>query len=155
MVCTMSGLRVSRLWAAPGMSPWKSLIGGDDATRSWGARASRKLGTPQASVWPGQACKKTAYVVRSLIACRLGGVWQGESVLDQLGKIFSKFGTPQESQWPGVSCLPDYVEFYPSPPQPLKSMFPMASEDTLDLLSKMFTLDPNKRITAKQALEHR
>ncbi|CAI0554671.1 unnamed protein product [Linum tenue] len=32
---------------------------------------------------------------------------------------------------------------------------PFYSEDALDLLSKMFTYDPNSRITIQQALEHR
>lgn len=35
------------------------------------------------------------------------------------------------------------------------SMFPMASDDALDLLSKMFAYDPKARISVQQALEHR
>lgn len=31
----------------------------------------------------------------------------------------------------------------------------MASDDGLDLLSKMFTYDPKARISVQQALEHR
>jgi serine/threonine protein kinase len=38
---------------------------------------------------------------------------------------------------------------------PLRSLFPMASDDALDLLSKMFTYDPNARISVLKALEHR
>lgn len=38
---------------------------------------------------------------------------------------------------------------------PLRSLFPMASDDALDLLSKMFTYDPNARISVQKALEHR
>ena len=51
--------------------------------------------------------------------------------------------------------LPDYVEYQHVPAPPLRSLFPMASDDALDLLSKMFTYDPNARISAQQALEHR
>jgi len=54
-----------------------------------------------------------------------------------------------------VGTLPDFVEFQFVPAPPLRSLFPMASEDALDLLSKMFTLDPKNRISAQQALEHR
>lgn len=80
---------------------------------------------------------------------------QGAGDLDQIGKIFSAFGTPRQSQWPDVATLPDFVEFQFVPAPPLRSIIPMASEDALDLLSKMFTLDPKNRISAQQALEHR
>jgi cyclin-dependent kinase 7 len=80
---------------------------------------------------------------------------QGSSDIDQLGKIFAAFGTPTPSQWPDMVYLPDYVEYqYVSAPT-LRSLFPMASDDALDLLSKMFTYDPKARISVQQALEHR
>jgi serine/threonine protein kinase len=54
-----------------------------------------------------------------------------------------------------MTYLKYYVqEKYISAP-PLRSLFPMASDDALDLLSKMFTYDPNARISAQKALEHR
>ncbi|CAM8918685.1 unnamed protein product [Rhodiola kirilowii] len=80
---------------------------------------------------------------------------QGSSDIDQLGKIFAAFGTPKPSQWPDMVYLPDYVEYQNVPAPPLRSIFQMASDDTLDLLSKMFTYDPKHRISAQQALEHR
>ena len=80
---------------------------------------------------------------------------QGSSDIDQLGKIFAAFGTPKSSQWPDMVCLPDYVEYQFVSAPPLRSLFPMASDDALDLLSRMFTYDPKARITAQQALEHR
>ncbi|KAK4479308.1 hypothetical protein RD792_014819, partial [Penstemon davidsonii] len=80
---------------------------------------------------------------------------QGNSDIDQLGKIFAAFGTPKPSQWPDLVHLPDYVEYQYVPAQPMRTLFPMASDDTLDLLSKMFTYDPKARISAQQALEHR
>ncbi|XVF09519.1 hypothetical protein REPUB_Repub07fG0100400 [Reevesia pubescens] len=80
---------------------------------------------------------------------------QGTSDIDQLGKIFAAFGTPISSQWPDMIYLPDYVEYQYVPAPPLRSLFPMASDDALDLLSKMFTYDPKARISVQQALEHR
>lgn len=80
---------------------------------------------------------------------------QGSSDIDQLGKIFAAFGTPTPSQWPEMVYLPDYVEYQFVPAPPLRSLFPMASDDALDLLSRMFTCDPKMRISAQHALEHR
>ncbi|GAQ84194.1 cyclin-dependent kinase D-1 [Klebsormidium nitens] len=79
----------------------------------------------------------------------------GESDMDQLGKIFAAFGTPTEAVWPGMTSLPDYIEFVPCPPTTLRQLFPNVSEDCLDILQKMFTYDPRKRISAEAALSHR
>ncbi|KAF3444133.1 hypothetical protein FNV43_RR13823 [Rhamnella rubrinervis] len=80
---------------------------------------------------------------------------QGSSDIDQLGKIFAAFGTPTSSQWPDMVYLPDYVEYQYVPAPPLRSLFPMVSDDAIDLLAKMFTYDPKARISVQQALEHR
>ncbi|KAK4365394.1 hypothetical protein RND71_016752 [Anisodus tanguticus] len=80
---------------------------------------------------------------------------QGNSDIDQLGKIFAAFGTPKPSQWHDMVYLPDYVEYQFVPGQPFKTLFPTATEDCLDLMSKMFSYDPKARISAEQALEHR
>ncbi|KAJ4756211.1 Cyclin-dependent kinase 1 [Rhynchospora pubera] len=80
---------------------------------------------------------------------------QGTSDIDQLGKIFAALGTPKPSQWSDMVYLPDYVEYQHVPAPPQRTLFPMASDDALDLLSKMFIYDPKARITAQQALEHR
>ncbi|KAL7605991.1 cyclin-dependent kinase D-3 [Lactuca sativa] len=80
---------------------------------------------------------------------------QGSSDIDQLGKIFAAFGTPKASQWPDMIYLPDHVEYQYVPGQPLRALFPMANDDALDLLSKMFAYDPKARISAQMALEHR
>ncbi|CAK9145355.1 unnamed protein product [Ilex paraguariensis] len=80
---------------------------------------------------------------------------KGNSDIDQLGKIFAAFGTPRPSQWPDMVYLPDYVEYQYVTGQPLRTLFPMASDDALDLLSKMFMYDPKARISAQHAVEHR
>lgn len=81
--------------------------------------------------------------------------FQGSTEIDQLGKIFQAFGTPVPSQWSDMIYLPDYMEFSYTPAPPLRSIFPMASDDALDLLAKMFIYDPRQRITIQQALDHR
>ncbi|DBA00606.1 TPA: hypothetical protein N0F65_007735 [Lagenidium giganteum] len=78
----------------------------------------------------------------------------GMNEIDQLGKIFHALGTPTEDQWPGMSSLPNYIEFTPNPAPPLSSIFSAASEDALDLLSKLLKYNPSERLTASEALKH-
>lgn len=102
---------------------------------------------PAVDVW-GAACVFAELLLRRPFL-------QGSSDIDQLGKIFAAFGTPKPAQWPDMVYLPDYVEYQYVPAPPLRTLFPVASDDALDLLSKMFAYDPKARITAQQALEHR
>merc|ERR1712127_1101465 len=76
----------------------------------------------------------------------------GETDLNQLVRIFDLFGTPNENNWPDVKTLPDYVEFKPQYPKPLKIMFSAASNDVLNVLDSMLTLNPSKRCTCREAL---
>jgi cyclin-dependent kinase 7 len=78
----------------------------------------------------------------------------GLNEMDQLGKIFHALGTPTEDQWPGMASLPNYIEFTPSTPPPLSSVFSAASEDALDLLSKLLKFNPSERPSAIEALQH-
>ena len=78
----------------------------------------------------------------------------GRSELDQLSKTFHLLGTPTEQDWPGLTSLPSYMEFTPKPAVPMEQILPNSSKETRDLLKQMLQLDPNKRPTASQALEH-
>lgn len=84
----------------------------------------------------------------------------GDSDLDQLSKICEAFGTPTEAVWPGVSQLPNYL---PADKDHLIAVsgrdfflrqFPTAGPVGADLLMSMCTLDPRKRNTAQQVLQH-
>lgn len=77
-----------------------------------------------------------------------------ETDMGQLKIIFQALGTPREEDWPGMRVLPDYVAFPPQAKPPLKSIFNAAPDDALDLLERMLTFDPLRRITAREALSH-
>ena len=79
----------------------------------------------------------------------------GDSEIDELHKIFKVFGTPNEQVWPGVSQLPDFSPTFPQwKPQNLAALVPNIGRNGIDLLTQMLHLDPAKRISCKQALEH-
>lgn len=84
----------------------------------------------------------------------------GESDLDQLAKICQAIGTPTEENWPGVSELPNYIPPGDSGVIPVKdksgyeAMFPTAGSVGVDLLMSMLKLDPRKRCSAKEILQH-
>ncbi len=81
-------------------------------------------------------------------------LFKGESDLDQLCKIFEILGTPTEEIWPGVSSLPTYIEFARMESVDMQTLLPSASRSALDLLLRMLTPCPERRITAEEALAH-
>ncbi|XP_028765127.1 cyclin-dependent kinase G-2-like [Neltuma alba] len=90
-------------------------------------------------------------------------LFQGKSEIEQLNNIFQTLGTPNEKIWPGVSKLSGFKpNFVKQPHNLLRKKFPAASfigspvlsELGFDLLSKLLTYDPEKRISAEAALLH-
>ena len=80
----------------------------------------------------------------------------GESDIEVLTKIFSALGTPTDTEWGGMRNMPGFVEFTATRAPPLRQLFPASvSGDALDLLSRMVSIDPRRRISAGDALRHR
>lgn len=85
------------------------------------------------------------------------------SEIKQIDRIFRMLGTPNETSWPGFSKLPQAkARFVKQPDNLLRKKFPAASftgaatlsNAGFDLLNKLLTCDPAKRITADEALNH-
>ncbi|KAJ1410612.1 Serine/threonine-protein kinase, active site [Sesbania bispinosa] len=90
-------------------------------------------------------------------------LFNGKTEFDQLDKIFRILGTPNETIWPGFSELPRVkVNFVKHQYNLLRKKFPatsftgspVLSDSGFDLLNKLLTYDPEKRITAEDALNH-
>ena len=82
-------------------------------------------------------------------------LFPGDSEIGQLFKIFQIMGTPNEENWPGITKLKDYSINFPQwKPKKLKDLFPNFDKDGLDLMEKFLQMDPDKRITIREALNH-
>lgn len=81
--------------------------------------------------------------------------------LDQLDKIFRVLGHPTQEKWPMLVNLPhwqsdsQHIQRHKHDDNSLGSVVRLSSKNpAYELLSKMLEYDPQKRITAAQALEH-
>ncbi|KAF9480161.1 kinase-like protein [Pholiota conissans] len=78
---------------------------------------------------------------------------------DQLLKIFEVLGTPDEKDWPGLVDMPEYQSmkrldhFNNQLPGWCSSR--IRGQSGQDLIRQLFIYDPEKRLTAKEALHHK
>lgn len=83
-------------------------------------------------------------------------LFQGDSEIDQLFRMFRILKTPTEEIWPGVTALPDYKPTFPCWTQNnLSSQLKNMDSAGMDLLQKCLIYDPVHRISAKKILEHK
>jgi cyclin-dependent kinase len=82
-------------------------------------------------------------------------LFDGDSEIDQIFKIFEIKGTPNEKVWPGITKLPDFKLTFPQVEgKGIRSFSPYLNEAGLKLLKKMIRYDPCRRISAKSAMNH-
>ncbi|KAI8891481.1 Pkinase-domain-containing protein [Backusella circina FSU 941] len=103
--------------------------------------------------------------VGCIFAELLGGkvLFKGNDYVDQLHKIIGILGLPRDTSfWNHSSSVTEYirglrdVNGQPPPEESIdfSILFPQCPPEGIDLLKRLLMLDPSKRITANEALEH-
>lgn len=78
-------------------------------------------------------------------------LFEGTSENSQLVKIFEIIGSPDERDWPRGTNLA-YASFAGYLEVSFYELFPQLDDDAIDLMRRMLTFNPDRRITAKRAL---
>ncbi|CAH0548889.1 unnamed protein product [Brassicogethes aeneus] len=82
-------------------------------------------------------------------------LFQGDSEIDQLFRIFRVLRTPTEEVWPGVTSCPDYKATFPNwTSYNLENHVLNLDKSGRELLKEMLVYDPAKRISAKRIALH-
>lgn len=84
-------------------------------------------------------------------------LFPGSDYIQQMNLIFDVLGTPSKEDTKFVTN-PKALQYIQSmegkPPVPLKQIYPKANPLALDLMEKMLTFNPKKRISVEEALDH-
>jgi len=94
-----------------------------------------------------------------ILAELIGGqsMFPGESTMNQLEKIIAVTGQPNQKDVRAIkskfaATMLESLDIKQH--TPLSTIFPAATADELDLLDRLLQFNPEKRITAQEALEH-
>ncbi|KAB5557957.1 kinase-like domain-containing protein [Coniochaeta sp. 2T2.1] len=87
---------------------------------------------------------------------------QGTNEVDELTKIFGLCGVPSDETWPGFRRLPNArsLRLPSAKHEPgvdrsrIRTMFPLLTAAGVSLFNGLLSLDPDKRPSAKEMLEH-
>lgn len=78
----------------------------------------------------------------------------GTSEGDQLSKIFQILGKPHENEWPATNVFINYNSFEVKNKIEIRTLIPNICDNAFDLIMRMLTFNPYKRVCALEALNH-
>mmetsp|Transcript_19651 Transcript_19651/g.33470 ORF Transcript_19651/g.33470 Transcript_19651/m.33470 type:complete len:507 (+) Transcript_19651:108-1628(+) len=87
-------------------------------------------------------------------------LFPGTTEADQIHKIYELCGTPSVDNWPEGMQLPEYKNLIPKVKHKrtlksyLRKINRNITEQALDLIDRLLSLDPNQRLSAVKALDH-
>ncbi|XP_028393647.1 cyclin-dependent kinase 11B-like [Dendronephthya gigantea] len=87
-------------------------------------------------------------------------LFNGQSEIGQINKIFKELGTPSDKIWPGPPAYSEHpatkkMNFAEYPYNSLRNKFGATLTDNgFELLNSFLTYDPSRRISAEDALKH-
>jgi len=85
-------------------------------------------------------------------------MFPGTSTTNQIDRILEVTGRPSKEDIESIQSefAAQMLENLPDPPAPrtLENIYPNADSDSIDMLQKLLMFNPDKRMTAEEALEH-
>ncbi len=83
-------------------------------------------------------------------------LFQAKGEIELISMIFKLLGPPSKETWPDYNTMPlAKTMTLPAPhPAQLRQKFPYITAAGLDLLSRLLAYDPDRRISAEEALKH-
>jgi len=83
-------------------------------------------------------------------------IFQAKGELELISMIFKLLGPPTASNWPTYSTLPlaKTITLPNYQPPQFRQKFPYMTTAGIDLLCSLLTYDPDRRITAEEAIKH-
>ncbi|CAB11693.1 Mitogen-activated protein kinase spk1 [Schizosaccharomyces pombe] len=97
----------------------------------------------------------TGCILAEMLSAR--PLFPGKDYHSQITLILNILGTPTMDDFSRIKSARarKYIKSLPFTPKvSFKALFPQASPDAIDLLEKLLTFNPDKRITAEEALKH-